>query len=263
MKPHALCGRAILAALLGAMLAGCAATRPGPGPTSTAWVNLRAMPTHVGSPLVTPTQGISPLPTATSSGLVAPSPTSPVSPLSTPTFVSPLSTPTAPATTTSIPSSTPTVPPSPTATPLIVVSTPTRPPSVPTVTRALPAATRAPTLPPLPTRTPAPTRTPTPTIPPIQVTTWLSDPDPPPGVDVKVYGRLLVNGQPVAGEGMVARWHMKGGRIVDCVGDTWVDGAAYCTANTYGLPAGYTVRIEVFIKYNQVPYRATTELTIR
>jgi len=92
---------------------------------------------------------------------------------------------------------------------------------------------------------------------------WLSDPDPPPGVDVKVYGRLLVHGQPVAGEGMVARWHMQGGRIVDCVGDTWVDGAAYCTANTYGLPAGYTVRIEVFIKYNQVPYRAATELTIR
>ena len=91
----------------------------------------------------------------------------------------------------------------------------------------------------------------------------MSDPDPPPGVDVKVYGRLLVNGRPVAGEGMVARWHMQGGRIVDCVGDTWVDGAAYCTANTYGLPAGYTVRIEVFIKYNQVPYRATTELTIR
>ncbi len=77
-----------------------------------------------------------------------------------------------------------------------------------------------------------------------------------------VYGRLLVNGQPVAGEGMVARWHMKG-RDVDCVGDTWVEGAAFCTVNTYGLPAGYTIRIEVFIKYNQSPYRATTELTIR
>ena len=44
MKPHALRGRAILAALLGAMLAGCAATRPGPGPTSTAWVSLLATP---------------------------------------------------------------------------------------------------------------------------------------------------------------------------------------------------------------------------
>jgi hypothetical protein len=262
MKTHALCSRAILAALLGAMLAGCA-TRPGPGPTSTAWVSLLPTPAISIRPLDTPTQGIGPLPIATPGGLVAPSPTSPVSPLSTATLVSPLSTPTAPATATSTPSSTPTVPPSPTATPLIVVSTPTRPPSAPTATRALPAATRAPTLPPLPTHTPAPTRTPTPTIPPIQVTTWLSDPDPPPGVDVKVYGRLLVNGQPVAGEGMVARWHMKGGRIVDCVGDRWVDGAAYCTANTYGLPAGYTVRIEVFIKYNRVPYRATTELTIR
>ena len=95
------------------------------------------------------------------------------------------------------------------------------------------------------------------------MTAWVSDGNPPPGVDVNVYGRLLINGKPVAGEGMVARWHMKGGRIVDCVGDTWVNGVAYCTVNTYGLPADYTVRIEVFIRYNQVPYRATTELTIR
>jgi hypothetical protein len=94
------------------------------------------------------------------------------------------------------------------------------------------------------------------------VTAWTSEANPLPDEDVKVYGRLLVNGQPTKGEGMVARWHMKG-RIVDCVGDTWVDGVAYCTANTYGLPAGYTVLIEVFIKYNQVPYRATTEVTIR
>lgn len=90
----------------------------------------------------------------------------------------------------------------------------------------------------------------------------MSDPNPEPGVDVTVYGRLLVNGQPTAGEGMVARWHMKG-RNVDCVGDTWVDGMAHCTANTYGLPADYTVVIEVFIKYNRVPYRATTQLTIQ
>ena len=95
------------------------------------------------------------------------------------------------------------------------------------------------------------------------MTAWVSETDPEPGVDVRVYGRLLVNGKPVAGEGMVARWHLKGGAFTDCVGDTFVDGVAYCTKNTYGLPAGFTVRIEVFIKYNQVPYRATTELTIR
>lgn len=113
-----------------------------------------------------------------------------------------------------------------------------------------------------PPATARPTSTRAPTVSPILVTAWVSDPNPEPGVDVTVYGRLLVNGQPVAGEGMVARWHMKG-RDVDCVGDTWVDGMAYCTKNTYGLPAEYTVVIEVFIKYNQVPYRATTELTIR
>jgi hypothetical protein len=156
-----------------------------------------------------------------------------------------------------MPSSTPTISPLPSATALIGVSTPTRLP---------PTATRLPVLPTLtvilePTATRAPTRTPTPTVPPILVTAWVSNPDPQPGVDVTVYGRLLVNGQPVKGEGMVARWHLKG-RDVDCVGDTWVDGVAYCTVNTYGLPAGFTVRIEIFIKYNQVPYRATTELTI-
>jgi len=263
MNSRDLFSRAILSVLLGAMLAGCTAPRPMPDPTSTIWVRQLPTSTHAVSPLVISTHAISPLPTATSSGRVAPSPTSPVSPLSTAAFVSPLSTPTTPATATFTPSSTPTVPPSPTVTPLIVVSTPTRPPSVPTATRAQPVATRALTLPPLRTRTPAPTQTPAPTIAPIQVTAWVSDGNPPPGVDVNVYGRLLINGKPVAGEGMVARWHMKGGRIVDCVGDTWLNGVAYCTANTYGLPAGYTIHIEVFIRYNQVPYRAATELTIR
>lgn len=129
-------------------------------------------------------------------------------------------------------------------------------------------ATRIPASPlptsiPRPTATRAPTLTRAPTVAPILVTAWVSDPNPEPGVDVQVYGRLLVNGQPTAGEGMVARWHFKGGSFVDCVADTWVDGVAYCTKNTYGLPADFTVRIEVFIRYNQVPYRATTELTIR
>jgi hypothetical protein len=155
-----------------------------------------------------------------------------------------------------------------TPTPLQVTFTPTRAPVLPPPT-LVPggAVTRVPVLPSPtfisgPTSTRAPTPTPAPTVSPIVVTAWVSNPDPQPGVDVTVYGRLLVNGRPVSGEGMVARWHFKGGRIVDCVSDTWVDGVAYCTQNTYGEPAGYTVRIEVFIKYNQVPYRATAELTI-
>jgi len=178
-------------------------------------------------------------------------------------------------TSTPTPADTPTPLPSPTAlivpvtpTPLQVTFTPTRAPTLPRPTVVQGAsATRAPVLPSPafisgPTSTRAPTPTPAPTVAPILVTAWVSNPDPQPGVDVTVYGRLLVNGRPVSGEGMVARWHFKGGRIVDCVSDTWVDGVAYCTQNTYGLPAGYTVRIEVFIKYNQVPYRATAELTI-
>jgi hypothetical protein len=261
MKLYTLCSQIILVALLGAILAGCKAL-PEPGPTPTVGASL----------LATPTRGGGPLPTATSSELVAPSPTRPVSPLATPASLlpnvtiaaptaasSPTATPTPPPTSTSLP--TPTVPPSaPLATPLIAVATPT---SISlTATRALPTATRAPTLLPLPTRTPAPTHTPVPTIPAIQVTAWVSDTNPPPGVDVTVYGRLLVNGQPVAHEGMVASWHLKG-RTVDCVADTGPDGIAYCSVNTYGLPAGYTVRIQVFIKVNQPPYQTATELTIR
>jgi len=254
MKSRTLCRAALW---LGVLLAACA-VQPGPNPTTTVSVALPATPGQALE-LATSTRSVSPLATAT----VA-------SPLSTPTTVL---LPTA----TLAPSDTPSPLPSPTA--LIAAVTPTQLPATPTSTRApglpspttvsvRPAATRAPVSPPptaipRPTATRAPTSTPVPTVAPILVTAWVSDPNPEPGVDVQVYGRLLVNGKPAAGEGMVARWHFKGGSFVDCVADTWVDGVAYCTENTYGLPADFTVRIEVFIRYNQVPYRATTELTIR
>lgn len=225
--------------LLGVLLAACAVTpKPNPVPPASA------------IPFITPTQLVSPLATVTSGQVIA-LPTATSTPADTPT---PLPSPTALI-----------VPVTPTP---LVTFTSTRAPALPSpaiVPGA--AATRAPVLPsptfiPGPTSTRAPTPTPAPTVSPILVTAWVSNTDPQPGVDVTVYGRLLVNGRPVSGEGMVARWHFKGGRIVDCVSDTWVDGVAYCTQNTYGLPAGSTVRIEVFIKYNQVPYRATAELTI-
>ena len=261
--------RRIILILLGVTLAGCAVI-PKPNPIPSASV----------IPFDTATRPVSPIATATPGQVVAfPTVTRPVSPLATITVASPLSTPTTVLlpTATLMPSSTPTPSPSPTA--LIVPVTPTRLPATPASTRApvvpsstvisVPAAaTRTPALPPptvvpRPTSTRAPTLTPAPTVAPILVTAWVSDPNPEPGVDVQVYGRLLVNGRPTAGEGMVARWHFKGGSFVDCVADTWVDGVAYCTENTYGLPADFSVRIEVFIRYNQVPYRATTELTIR
>jgi hypothetical protein len=236
--------RAVLI-LLVALLAGCAVT-PKPSPVPPASV----------IPFITPTQLVSPLATVTSGQAVAlPTATHFVSPLATARAALPLLSPTALI-----------VPVTPT--PLQVAFTLTRAPALPPPT-LVPggAATRvlvlpSPTFIPRPTSTRAPTPTPVPTVSPIVVTAWVSNPDPQPGVDVTVYGRLLVNGRPVSGEGMVVRWHFKGGRIVDCVADTWVDGVAYCTENTYGEPAGFTVRIEVFIKYNQVPYRATAELTI-
>ena len=240
--------------LLDVLLAACAVT-PTPGPVPPASV----------APIITPTQLVSPLTTVTSDQAVTlPTATRLVSSLATARFASPLLTPTAMPSSMATPTPTGTPAPLPSPTALIVPVTPTLP--RPTLARSA-TAIRAPVLPsrtliPGPTSTRAPTLTPAPTVSPILVTAWVSNPDPQPGVDVTVYGRLLVNGRPVSGEGMVARWHFKGGRIVDCVSDTWVDGVAYCTQNTYGLPAGYTVRIEVFIKYNQVPYRATTELTI-
>ncbi len=238
------------------VLSACA-VKPSPVPASPTPAGPPITPTAITSLLPTPANGRSPLATPTSSELVAPSPTV-ISPLATPSPLPSLTT-----TTTSTPSPGPTNSPLPSATALIAVSTPTRLP--PTATR--PPALPSPTVARAPTATRAlypttPTQTPAPTVSPILVTAWPSEANPLPDEDVKVYGRLLVNGQPTKGEGMVARWYMKG-RIVDCVGDTWVDGVAYCTANTYGLPAGYTVHIEVFIKYNRVPYRATTEVTIR
>jgi hypothetical protein len=241
--------------LFGVMLAACTAP---PRPTLTVPAS--------ASPFVTPTRFSSPLATATSSELARlPTATHFVSPLATPTAApSPAVTPT--------PVDTPT--PLPTA--LIVPVTPTRLQASPTGTGAsalpsppavlAPTATRAPVLPsptfiPGPTSTRAPMPTPVPTVAPVLVTAWVSNPDPQPGVDVTVYGRLLVNGQPVANQGMVAHWHLKG-RYVDCVADTGADGVAACSVNTYGLPAGFTVGIEIFIGRNEAPYRATTQLTI-
>jgi hypothetical protein len=241
--------RAVLV-LLCVLLAACAVPpKPRPVPPASA------------VPFITPMQLVSPLTTATHF----------VSPLATARVASPFLTPTAMPSSTATP--TPAEPPTAlivpvTPTPLQATFTPTRAPTLPSPAVVPGAtATRVPALPsptfiPGPTSTRAPTLTPAPTVSPILVTAWVSNPAPQPGVDVSVYGRLLVNGRPVSGEGMVARWHFKGGRIVDCVADTWVDGVAYCTENTYGEPAGFTVRIEVFIKYNQVPYRATAELTI-
>ena len=243
----------VLILLLGAALTACAVTPPGPSPTPSRPAGPSATATRGGSPLATPTSSeLLPIPTATRTP-GAPSPAV--------TFASSLPTPIlTPHIITALQTYTPAPTLAPSATPLIAVSTPTRPPGIPTATR--PRALPSPVASRPPPATARPTYTRAPTISPILVTAWVSDPNPEPGVDVTVYGRLLVNGQPVAGEGMVARWHMKG-RDVDCVGDTWVDGMAYCTKNTYGLPAEYTVIIEVFIKYNQVPYRAATQLTIR
>ena len=249
--------RPIILVLFGVMLSACAMP-PGPNPTATGPAGPTATPTRFSSPLVTATPSeLAKLPTVTR-------------------FLSPLSTPTAalsPAATPA-PADTPTPSPSPTA--LIVPVTPTRLQVSPTGTAApalplppavlAPTATRSPVLPsptsiPGPTSTRAPVPTPVPTVPPVLVTAWVSNTDPQPGDDVTVYGRLLVNGQPVANQGMVAHWHLKG-RYVDCVADTGADGVAACSVNTYGLPAGFTVGIEIFIGRNEAPYRATTQLTI-
>jgi hypothetical protein len=241
--------------LFSMMLSACARP-PGPNPTGTVSVGLTTTPTHFSSPLVTATSSeLAKLPTATH-------------------FVSPLSTPSAAPSPAATP--TPADTPTPLPTALIVPVTPTRLQASPTGTGAsalpsppaalAPTATRAPVLPsptfiPGPTSTRAPTPTPVPTVAPVLVTAWVSNPDPQPGEDVTVYGRLLVNGQPVANQGMVAHWHLKG-RYVDCVADTGADGVAACSVNTYGLPAGFTVGIEIFIGRNEAPYRATAQLTI-
>ncbi|MEO5951179.1 MAG: hypothetical protein ABIQ44_01805 [Chloroflexia bacterium] len=87
---------------------------------------------------------------------------------------------------------------------------------------------------------------------------------PPLGGSVRVTGRLMQGGQPVAGAVMNTTWHYKS-KNTPCSGaKTGGDGYAGCT-NSIGQPtAGYTVKIDVKFVVNGVEVASTeTEFTPR
>ena len=92
----------------------------------------------------------------------------------------------------------------------------------------------------------------------------VSDATPPLGGSVRVTGRLMQGGQPVAGATMNTKWHYKS-KDTPCNGAiTRADGYAGCT-NSIGQPTeGYTVKIDVeFVLSNQIVARTQTEFTPR
>jgi len=222
-------------------------------------------PTVRASLLATPTRGGGPLPTATSSELAAPSPTRPYQPTCSTglAFAQRHGCLAAFHTNNSAISDSylhfsAHADGSPVALrhAVIPVSTLTRAPSVPT-------ATRAPTLPPLPTRhlcAHSHARADHP-----------ADPGHGLGERSESSARCgrdrvwpLARQRPAGGRSRDGRSLALEGPFCGLRGPTPDQTeSAYCSINTYGLPADFTVGIEVFIQKNEPPYRATTQLTIR
>lgn len=138
-----------------------------------------------------------------------------------------------------------------------------RPENTPTPTpTATPLPTSTPTATPLPTNTPTPTATPPP--PPQgdnvvcqdfgsqQVCAWVSNGNPPRFSTVTVYGRLLQNGVPVAGQQMLTAWHYLTTTPVCNDGITNSNGEASCSRSIGGATSGFTVNVHVQIGGNTV-----------
>lgn len=139
------------------------------------------------------------------------------------------------------------------------VSAPVSPPAAPTMVATAsgapaPTATMAP---PAPTATTAPPTSPT--VPPPadqnvqcrtggagEICAWVSNDRPPSGEVVTVFGRLLVNGAPAAGQQMTTTWHYAS-TTADCTGVTDASGVANCSRDIGRATAGYQVNIDVVI----------------
>jgi hypothetical protein len=88
----------------------------------------------------------------------------------------------------------------------------------------------------------------------------VSDANPKSGADVTVYGRLVLNGQPIANAQMDTTWHYKS-KPSYCSGTSGSDGIASCTRDTGGATKGFTVNVDVVFSYNGKTYSASTKFT--
>ena len=226
---------------------------------------------------------VTPIPTATD---IAPTPTA------TPTATSglnqflylpyvqkaptPLPTPSPTATNTATPTNTATttLTPSATNTPTIT-ATPTQT-STPTATFT-PTPTPTPTMTPTSTLSPTPTSTATRTSTPVptpsgdnvncvnygggtQLCAWVSNGTPTRNSTVTVYGRLLVNGQPVADAAMHTVWHYAT-TSPTCDGVTGTNGIASCSRSIGNATIGRNVTISVDVSHNGHVYSTSTYFT--
>ena len=131
---------------------------------------------------------------------------------------------------------------------------------------ALPTPTDTATPTATPTVTPAPTPQPPP--PPgvnidcqvagvVQACASISNGSPPRYTNVTAYGRLIINGAPVAGASVHTTWHYRTTTPTeDCT--TGNDGIGHCTRNIGGAASGYRVSVDVRISYQGALYGVYT-----
>lgn len=141
---------------------------------------------------------------------------------------------------------------------------------LPVVVRAEPTATPLPTATPVPptatatlwptnTPVPPPPATSTPIPPPsganvvcqtfgeAQLCGWVSNGTPAQYTELTVYGRLLLNGSPQAGQPMTTTWYFRTTTQSCNTGTTDSNGVAGCTRYIAGATAGYQVNVDVSI----------------
>jgi hypothetical protein len=93
----------------------------------------------------------------------------------------------------------------------------------------------------------------------VEVSVWVSDPAPPSESEVALSGRILVNGQPVAGV-LMRSWLYRPDTAVSCSAMTGADGVATCLLNS-GPTKGGSVDAPIEFLYRGQPFGSSTSFT--